>query len=84
MTLALQWQSISYLNDGRVVFVVIIPTDGHEESASCWCDPWMAQDCPECDGRGGACWRCGGRKLVDYDRWGGEVPWCIHNDERLS
>lgn len=80
----LQWETVTYSHEGQVELVEIIPTDPHVESTECSCGPWLAQDCTTCHGEDGGCWQCGGRGLVDYDRWSGEVPWVVHHDDRLE
>lgn len=80
----LQWETISFLDDGEVVFIEIIPTEGHVEGKDCWCGPELMMDCDECTVEQDECWKCGDRGLVEYDRWAGEVPIAVHHDGRLG
>lgn len=79
----LQWETVTYSDDREPVFIEVIPTDGHEEGPDCWCSPDLMMDCSECGLEDEECWKCGGRGLVEYGRFAGEVPIAVHHDERL-
>lgn len=36
-------------------------------SRTCWCNPRLADHCPECGGKDPDCWRCDELGLVDVD-----------------
>lgn len=84
------WEQVTHLERGEVQGIEIIPISGeHEEGMGCWCDPWRAMLCRECEHLSSeerereGCWRCGGEGWVDYEEWSGEVPLVSHNDPRF-
>lgn len=80
----LQWEKVEFYDDDELVFLEIIPTEGHEEGKDCWCGPELMMNCSECETADTDCWKCGGRGFLEYEPFSGKVPVAIHHDERLD
>lgn len=79
----LQWEAVSFKDEnGTVVFIEIIPSEGHISSEDCWCGPEIFHFCDECEA-GESCWKCRGERVVEYDSSSPEAPVAMHYDDRI-